>query len=170
MKKELDRIIKYAQSMGISVIFKPRPRNWHKAEWVTDGSEITIFTSARESYTSKILDLVHELAHHRAFVSKKRKISSYIENVFMKADDTTPLTKTERRIIWKEERDDSKWQEVIYNELNLKIPLYKLYLERDISNWVYKQYYVRGKFPTYKELRLKRKELKKEIQCRLKNK
>lgn len=170
MKKDLDRVIKYAQGLDIKVYFKPRPRNGHKAEWTSDGTEITIFTSPNESYTSQILDLIHELAHHMAFIYNKRKVSPFVVGVFKKADTDVELTKEERKIIWTEEKNDSKWQEVIFNELNLKIPLYKLYLERDLSNWVYKQYYLSGKFPTYKLLRKKRKQLKKEILCKLKKK
>ena len=169
MKKELDRTIKYAQGLGIKVHIKSRPRNHHLAEWVTDGSEITLFVGKSESYVSTTLNLIHELAHHMAFVYNKRKTCPYIEKVFTKAEEPKTLTKEERKVIWQVERQDSSWQEIIYNELNLRIPLYKLYLERDISNWSYKQFYLTGKFPTTAQFRTKRKKLKKELLCKLKN-
>lgn len=160
MRRDLDRVIKYAEGLGIKVTFKPKTRKTPAAEWATDGSQITVYLYAQDTFTSIILMLIHELAHHMAFVYNNRSISQYIEEIFMKADQPgNTLTKKQRKVIYDEEVKDSAYQEIIYKELNLKLPKYKLLAERDASNWVYKKWYMSGLFPASQESRNKKKDL-----------
>jgi hypothetical protein len=50
--------------------------------------------------------------------------------------------------------------EIIYNELNLTFPLYKLYLEREYDTWYYNFFYQVGRDPTRTERRAKLRQLK----------
>jgi hypothetical protein len=160
LHKELERTIMYAKSLGIVVNLIKAKRSDPDAEWTTDGSEITLYLRHKKSITRLILDLVHELAHHMAFVYNNRKVPRKINKVFAKYSETEiKLTKKERKIIYEEELFDSQYQETIFKELNLKLPLYKLQVERDLSNWIYFTYYKTGKYPIIKDVQLKRNEL-----------
>jgi hypothetical protein len=163
MQAELKRVIKYAEGLGIKVTIKKALPTSPDAEWSTDGTEIWAYTRSTKSLTRLILDLLHELAHHMAFVYNNRIVPPHKHAVLRKADEQeSKLTKRERRSIYIDELHDSYYQEIVFNELNLKIPKYKMFVERDLSNWIYHEFYITGNYPNQKDTRLKRKELVKK--------
>ena len=157
ISKELKRVEKYAQGLGIKVSYKKKGPTDPEADWSTDGTEITVYLRNRQSITQIILDLIHELGHHMEWIYNSRKIPSKLDKVLDKENHS----KQERKIILEDEINGSKYHLSIYNELGLKIPKWKVILERDLSLLVYKYYYKYGKFPTNK--------IKKELILKLKS-
>ena len=73
--QELNRLIRYAQGMGLSVHFKPYvPRSRDAGGWTIDGSEVIVYVSPGDSKLSKILTLIHEIAHHKGFIENNREL------------------------------------------------------------------------------------------------
>jgi hypothetical protein len=155
--EELNRLIRYAQGMGISVRFKPYiPHSKDEAEWTIDGSEITVYVKSSTSKIDKILSLIHELGHHKAFVNNDRAVDPKVEEVL----DCEDIKKNQRRIILQDEKNGTKYWEEIYRDTNCQFGLDRLEMQKELDLWAYQVYYETGKFPTNKECREKRKQLK----------
>lgn len=160
--EELNRLIRYAQGMGLSVHFKPYvPRSRVAADWATDGTQITIYTSSKCSKLEKILHLIHELGHHKAFVDNERTVDPRIE----KALDNEENKKNHRKRILDMERADSAYWEDIYRDTNCQFNIEKLRKQREFDIWCYEVYYETGRDVTKKEKRIKTKELRKKYGC-----
>jgi len=157
--EELNRLIKYAQGLGLSVHFKPYVKGSNVGGgWAIDGSEINVYVGPNEPKINKILYLIHEISHHKGFIENGRTIDPRIVEALNDEDEG----RRNRKRIYMDEVEDTKHWEQIYNDCNLQFPIRKLYEERDFDIWTYKRYYEDGKFPTQKEKREKSKELKKK--------
>jgi hypothetical protein len=157
--KEIDRLEKYAAGLGIKILWKKYERGQvTAAEWSTDGSEITVYLWAQRSKTGIILDLVHEFAHHMAWIAADKKTPIHIDRA-LEADANGEATKEHNRLIYEMEKSDAKYQERIFRELQLTIPIWKFKSRKKLDLWVYKRIWMTGKMPTEKQIRLKRQEL-----------
>ena len=160
--EELNRLIRYAQGMGVSVRFKPSKKDSEfDAEYVTDGSEITIYTDKNYSKLDKVLALIHELGHHKAFIKDGRKLDPKVEEALVSEENK----KVYRKRILDMEIEDSNYWEDVYKDTNCQFKIEKLHKEREFQVWSYETYYETGEFPTRKEISVKKKELKKKYGC-----
>lgn len=160
--EELNRLIRYAQGMGISVRFKPYVKSYATdAEWATDGSEITIYTRSINSKLDKILSLIHELGHHKGFVENNRKIDPEIEEALEEEEKN----KKNRKKIYLDEIKDTQYWEQIYKDTNCQFNIQKLYKQREFDIWSYEVYSESGKFPTKSAIKEKKRQLKKKYSC-----
>lgn len=165
--EEIKRLEHYAKGLGIKVTWKPYKKGTHVgAEWTTDGSEIIIYVRNRMSKSLIILNFIHELGHHMAYIYKGRPGQMKSDDVLIKEAEGKTLTKQERRLLYKEEVADYKYRELIYEEVGIKIPKYIFLADIDLDRWLYYRYYVDGKFPTYKKAAEKYKEFKKKYKNR----
>lgn len=153
---ELSRLIKYAQGMGIKVHFKTKKRGTPHAEWVIDGSEISIYVTNRCTKINKILSLIHELSHHKSFVNNNRIFDPKVEEALNSNEERKIYRK---RILDMEIRDSSYWED-IYKDTNCAFGLDKLNIQRDFDIWMYEVYYETGKYPKIKQKNDKLKEIK----------
>lgn len=157
--EELQRLIRYAQGMGLSVRFKPYVKGSDVGGgWTTDGSEITVYESPRDTKISKILILIHEIGHHKGFIENNRKVNP---DVLEALEDEDPK-KSARRKIYRDEVRDTQYWEQIYKDTNCQFPIEKLYASRDFDIWWYEQFYEREEPPTLKEKTQKYRELKEK--------
>lgn len=157
---ELNRLVRYAQGHGLSVHFKPYvKRSGIAAEWATDGSEITIYLSARCSKIEKILLLIHELGHHKAFVNNEREVDQKVEDAL-----GSLMKKDKKRVLDMETADSQHWEE-IYRDTNCQFDINKLYRERDFDIWTYQFDYDNDRSPTCEEKRDKRRELRRKYRA-----
>jgi hypothetical protein len=155
--EELNRLIRYAQGMGISVRFKPYiPFSKDQADWTIDGSEITIYVKSSTSKIDKILSLIHELGHHKAFVNNDRAVNPKVEEVLDRED----IKKNERRVLLQDEKNGTKYWEEIYRDTNCQFGLDRLEMQKEIDLWAYEVYYETGKFPTNDQSKEKRKQVR----------
>jgi hypothetical protein len=156
---ELNRLIKYAQGLGMSVRFKPYIKGSKTAaEWLTDGSEITIYFTSSCSKIGKILSLIHEISHMKAFIDDNRKLDPKIEEAL---DDEDNKKRFRKRILDMEIKDSLYWLD-IYRDTNCTFNIEKLHKQRDYDCWQYQTYYETGHFPTTKEKAAKKRELRKK--------
>lgn len=157
--KELARIEAYAKGLGIKITWKKYVRGQiTAADWSVEGNEITVYSWSRRSKTGIILDLVHEFAHHMAWIASDKKTPLRVERA-LQADDSGTATKEELKIIYEMEKSDARFQERIFKELQLTIPMWKFKARKKLDLWVYKRLWVTGKFPGEKVIKLKRQEL-----------
>jgi hypothetical protein len=158
IEKELDRLEKYAEALGIRVVYKSKQRGDNKAEWAVDGTEITIYLDKNESTTQIILDLLHELGHHMHWVYNNRSVPLKLDNALEKENPN----KKDREAIYNDEVNGSVYHEVIYKELGLKIPFWKVQVERDQQLMIYEYFLNNNTWPTIKTKSEFRKKLIKK--------
>lgn len=166
--EELNRLIKYAEGMNIKVSFK-RENTDSVAYWFTDGSGITINTKYCKTKTLCILALIHELGHHLQFIyDKERKPDESLNNALDRHEQyeyniiDTPAPKAMRKKILDDEREGAKWWETIYNETDMKFPIWRLHAEKEFDLWKYEVFYETGHFPKGKARSEKYKEIKRK--------
>lgn len=154
-EQELKRVEKYAQGLGIKVSYKKQGPEDPEADWSLDGTEITVYLRNRQSTTQIILDIIHELGHHQHWVYSNRTIPISLDKALLKDKPT----KKDREAIYQDELNGAAYQLLIYKELGLKIPQWKVEVERDLSLEMYKTFYKNGNFPTVRQKNQKKKEL-----------
>jgi len=155
--EEIQRLIKYAQGMGVPVRFKPYIKGSSDGGgWTVDGSEITIYVSPGDTKISKILTLIHELGHHKGFIENNREVDPKVLEALEDQDEK----KRSRKRIYLDEVSDMQYWEQIYNDTNCKFDIRKLYIARDFDTWWYEELYKKDRNPTWKEKGEKLRELR----------
>lgn len=159
IRKEVGKLISYANALGIKVFFG-EPNRHTSADWTTDGSTITV-------YEKKPLTiwfcLAHELAHHKQWLEDGKKVPLKTDQAFYKynnIEDDSKLDKASRKLVYEAEKRDSVHQLTIHYETQSKVPLSWLKAEIALDVWVYQCYYKTGSYPSMKEKKEKRKELR----------
>lgn len=154
---ELQRLIRYAQGMGLSVHFKPYIKHSGiDGGWTVDGSEINIYVKPRNSKIDKVLALIHEIGHHKGFVENNRQVDPKV----IEAMEDEEEKKASRKRIYLDEMSDTQYWEQIYKNTNCQFGLNKLRAARDFDIWAYEVFYETGKFPSVKEKIKKAKDLR----------
>lgn len=153
--EELKRIEKYAEGLGIKITYKKQKKTDPEADWTTDGTEITVYLRPRQSITQIILDIIHELGHHQAWVYNNRTTPISLDNALGRDKHN----KKDRLAILKDEENGAAYHTMIYKELGLKIPQWKVELERDLSLEIYRYYAKNNEWPTVFWRKQKKKEL-----------
>lgn len=155
-QQELKRIEMYAKSLGIKVSYKKQGPKDPEADWTLDGTEITVYLRNRQSTTQIILDIIHELGHHQHWIYSNRTIPISLDKALSKEHK---LTKKDREAIYQDEVNGAAYQLLIYKELGLLIPQWKVEVERDLQLEIYKYYYKNNDLPVAKWKSQKKKEL-----------
>lgn len=150
--EELKRLIKYAQGLGIRVVFKPRNGSQDEASWSLDNTEIEIFTTKRTSKLDMILSLVHELGHAQHNIHEKdRQVDKKLEKTIDHIDELDAQgeipAKSKRKILLEDEIAGTLYWESIYKETNLKFPKWRLQAQMEIDIAMYEVYYEEALFP-----------------------
>ncbi len=165
---EIKRIVKYANGLGIKVTWKKYvPGSGDGASWSVTGDEITMYVWPKKSKVHIILDFVHELAHHMAWIESGRKVDDRV-NFALGAEANRsagepPIPVELRRIIYEAERSDMKYQNKVFKELDLKIPIWRFKAAKKLDLWVYRRYMKDGDIPTEKEINAKRREIHRKL-------
>lgn len=170
--KEIQRLQKYSQGLGISVSFKNHSPGLAGATWTVAPDqtvELTLYIWKRQTKTQIILNFLHELAHHMAWVYQGREFTEQLANILNKNAEDIPLTKKERYAIFKEERDDAVYRLQIAKEIGIKIPEWKIQVDSKLDEWIYYYWYENNEYPTSSDTRKKRKELANVYKPKSKN-
>jgi hypothetical protein len=143
--KELERLKKYAEALGLKLNFKSRkPHGPDAAEWAIDGTELWIHVGKKDSKTYTILSFIHELGHMLEHIhNNDRQVDPALEE----AVDNEEEKKKHRKKIYDWELQGTKWWETIYKETDMKFPKWKLNAQRELDLWQYEVYYETGTFP-----------------------
>lgn len=161
--RELELMTKYAQSLGIRVSFRKHKLGYAGAEWFIDKQDqqtIILYTWPNQSKTTLVLNFLHELAHALAFVRKGRRLSISVLNAI--SAPYGAITEEQRRIVYKEEYNDSKYRWEIVKDLGIGISKWKIELDIALDRWVYYRWWKTTEFPTIEELAKKRKQLRRK--------
>jgi hypothetical protein len=150
--EEIKRLVAYANGMGIKVNLSSSINNNCAAEWVMDGSEITVYLNRHRSKIQIVMSLIHELGHHISFIHDENKIvNERVGKLYQKLD--ADLTKKERLEILKHEEMGIRWWNTIVKEVNIRIPRAKLEAQKRYDLWQYEYFAEKGEFPTILEKR-----------------
>lgn len=162
--RELLQLERYAQGLGIRVVYKKHERGMPGALWenTSNGVVLTMYYWPGQSKTILILNYLHELAHHLAFVYNDRELPPSVNKAFAKDDQD--LSDNDRRIIYETEKDDAKYRLTIAHELNIKIPEWKIQLDIELDTWWYYRLYKDGDYPSLTELQNKKYELRRKYE------
>ena len=165
--EELKRLESYAKGLGVKITKKKGKRFDPGAAWVVDGSEIILFVSPRDSKTTLILRLIHELAHHKGWINNGRKQDLNTNQALILDDERNnrkdpPLPKKQRKLIYETEKNDMQYWDEIIREVNIKIRSERIKLEKEMDLWTYVYYVKNGKYPTGTQTKQQRKDLKKK--------
>lgn len=158
LDSEIARIEKYIAGLGIKLI--KRTKQAKDAETKDYGSwsinEIEIYTNEHKTKTDLILTLIHEISHQVFYAHNKIEIP---DEVLL---PIATLTKAQRKRILDYEKAGIELMPTIAIELNLKLPLYKIYVASELDIWMYEHLHEHGKYPNSKTKKLKKQELVKK--------
>lgn len=161
-RDELKRVIKYAEGLGLKVVRKRYTKGDPSGTYDHNNLTIELYEWPSQSLTRKILILLHELGHHMDWVHISKQRESQLLNKALEKDwerdkklktsrQVPPIAKYLRRHIYNSEKRAINYMPVVFNELRLSIPRWKLKLEMELDTWVYLRYYQSGKYPSRNE-------------------
>lgn len=148
---EIQRLIKYAQGMGVRVLMSKAQNSEDSAEFSLDGTEITVYVKSQNSKTETILSLIHELGHLLDHIHQHDR---QLDVKFEQALDPNrhgKISKKKRKVILDSEVAATAYWHTIYKETDLKFPMWKLEAQMQHDIWQYEFYYENGRFPNSKE-------------------
>jgi len=169
--KEIQRILKYGEGLGIKIEFKPYTDGIGGGSWGWVDRVIEVYLDGRESKTSIILILLHELGHCLDHQYKEQTVSPEVVFAYMKLNEgkmyglRDDLSQKERDIILKEELDGISYMELLYIELNLKIPKWKVKLAQELDSYDYTMLAKFGRFSSRTEFKKRKKFLAKKMKA-----
>lgn len=160
--KELRQLEFYAKGLGIKVTWRKSKWNSPGATWSqsASGPEIEMFVHPGQSKKQQVLNYLHELSHHVAFVYNGREDKAELLDALHKENEGHEMTKAERKLIYECEKADARYRLIIAHELGLKISTKDIQLDIDLDCYIYKYFYLHGHYPTYKKIKAKKRKLK----------
>lgn len=165
--EEIKRLINYAKGHGLRVTMSTRTPDpaTGDAYWTLDGTQMVVNTHKRQSKINIVLSLVHELGHHLWFIHEKnRQPDLKFENAIARTDKGyetgRPPGKRYRKKILNVEIAGTLWWDTICKDTDIRIPKWRLDLQKEFDIWQYQVWYETGKDATRSERINKFKELK----------
>ena len=162
IQKELNRLVKYGEALGLKVGFVDVKKLDCEAYYIEpykfEPGIIKVGRGPSTSLTYQIASLLHELGHHIDFTETKKLVNSY---EFLDEDNTKTAPDWARRAIYNAERRAVKIADRLYRELALRIPYWKIKRELDCDLYCYGMYKRKSRFPNAKEWASWRKKWKK---------
>lgn len=164
---EIKRLVKYAEGLGLKVVFSTKRNPDAVADWHIDNTQITVYVKKNTSKIETVLSLIHELGHAQHNVwEKDRKIDERLEHILNKIEEyekkKLPPPVQCRNALLRYEQDSAAYWEAIYKETNMKFPKWRLYAAMEFDIWAYQHYAENGEFPTAKMAQQKRSEIYKK--------
>lgn len=161
--QELSRLVSYIKGLGLKVVFSSKKADM-AASWTLDNSQITVYKSKNSSKIETILSLHHELGHAIHNIQEKnRQTDPKFEEALNHVDSAEELgfdsKKRQRKIILDNEIAGSQYWHSIYEQTNMKFPIWRLECAMEFDLWQYRVFYETGDFPISKLRKAKYKEL-----------
>lgn len=162
--RELDRFILYFKGLGLKVTIYNRSNKNHDAFWTTDGTEMGLYFPPGMSKTELLFSGIHEGGHHLTFINDyKRKSPKKLETAVDMEDARKKgeiIPKKYRQALYDHEIRGLAWWDVIIRDINIKIPQWKIGLNKEMDIFPYEFYLKNGEWPSKKVRRESFKELK----------
>lgn len=163
--KEVRRVIRYANSLGLKVRFKKEGAGRVGAEYVQEDKRITVYTIPAYNRTDIVLMLLHEIGHHLDFIHRNKRDSKRLgvalERENNRKPGDPPIPRTYRQFIYNCEYAGTEYMPTIAKELDLKIPIWKVLAEQRLDRWIYLRYVSSGDLPSLDEIIMKRREYRR---------
>lgn len=154
--REFDRLVKYAEGLGIQVIYKYDSKSKYAAQFIfTDPPTIELVINKRHATTDLILAMLHELGHYHDWVNTGKREPSVIY-----AKEHSELNLTERKILYQTERKATILAIKTAEHLEIKFPkMWRIKQESAYDRWFYRYYVKTGEYPDKKMYKKKQKDL-----------
>lgn len=163
---EFKRLVLYAKSLGLKVTIFNRKNPNMEAYWTTDGKELGIYCGSKVNKTELILTIIHELGHHLHYVrEKKRKTPIKLDKAWDKENKSQLLSEFERKMILEDELAGTEFWDSICKDINIKIPKWRIEMQKEIDMLPYEFYFKTGDYPRGKT----KEELIRKIKEKWKN-
>jgi len=162
--REFNSLLLYAKSLGIRVTVHNKKGSDCLAFWLTDGSAINIYKNTIGNKTNLVLTLLHELGHHLDYVhTKKRNVSNRLIDAWGRENTKEKKTSLKtRKLIYNDEVAGTQWWDAIIKEVQIKIPKWRIDLQKEKDLWMYEVFVKTGDYPDNKQCKEKSKELKQK--------
>lgn len=144
---EIRRLRKYAHGLGCSIVIMNKDGIDCSGECWGEGRKIFVYKSQRTSKTDLVLTIIHELAHWISFVNDGYKLDERFRKSLEKQHDNTPISNADRRRAYLiEARDQQYWDQII-KYCEIKIPRYKIEIQKEIDLlWYELDYLTNGNY------------------------
>lgn len=158
-QKEFERLVKYAEGLGIRVIYKEDNDSEYEARFIfTDPPTIELVLGKKNTTKKLILAMLHELGHYHDWVNGGKREPSYVF-----AKEHSELNLTERKVVYESERKATILAIKTAEYLELKFPkMNRIKLESAYDRWMYRYFVKTGEFPSKQEQRKKQRELNRK--------
>ena len=144
--EEIKRLVFYAKSLGAKVIIRHYKHEFSGEVTLEPKFAITVNKKYHQSKTDIILTLLHELSHVKYTVLNDYKFSnSFLDDVFNKK-----IPKKLRKDIVEFELASLELMPNIASEVQIKVPMKKILIQKELDQWTYKYLNDHGVFPTEK--------------------
>jgi len=164
--QEIDRLVSYIKGLGLKVLFSSKKSDC-AAEWSLENTQITIYKPLNTSKIDIVTSLIHEAGHAVHNINEKnRKLDPKYLEALNHVDTAEELgfdsKKIQRKVILDNEIAGSQYWHSIYQQTNMKFPIWKLNAAMEFDLWQYRFFYETGDFPTSKTKKAKLKEINKK--------
>lgn len=131
--------------MGFTVIIRNRTDDFADAEFDWECKTITIYKSERTSKVMLVLRLIHEIAHLIGFIKNKRTIKNHIAKAYgVLSEDYDNVPKRVWKSILIDEQNDLKHWDSIVEACDIKIPKWRIDMQKELDICIYELYYLMG--------------------------
>ena len=139
--REIKRLVNYAKGLGCTVKIKnvlTIKKNSSVAEMELDTNIIYLYITPKCSKISIVFSLIHEIAHYKGYIKRKRIVSireDYVYGRYSK-DKTLPLSL--RKQIFKDEKKDLYYWNGIIKDCNIQINPNRIAMQKELDLLWYK--------------------------------
>lgn len=157
-EKELQRLISYTEGLGLNVVINPEYSHGDTpAQFIySNPPTIELCINHRVNKVDIILALLHELGHYYDWLNTGKREPS---DIFAK--DDTQLSKTERKIVYYNEKKATILAISLAKKLNIRYPkIWRIKADAAYDRWFYRYLVNHDKQPSTKERMTKDKQLR----------
>lgn len=140
---EIKKLILHAKSMGFIVIIRNTSNDSADAEFDWESKRITIYKMENMSKTMVVLRLIHEIAHLIGYIKKNRKVNNTMLEAYDKFSSDINTKKTREYILKDEQRDLKHWDSIVA-ACDIKIPKWRIDMQKEVDICMYELYYLLG--------------------------
>lgn len=155
VKKDIERLVQYGKSLGFETKFvKIKEYNGDAGyfNWYPP-NDIEILIDKKSTSTEILLVLLHELGHARDFIALGRPKKDKLPRVLGIEHDGMSRRRREELYALESRAINNMFD--IWQELGLKLPLWRLRAEQEFDRWMYMTFLKTGTFPSRELIKAK---------------
>lgn len=162
---EIERLINYAKGLGCTI--KIKYKKYHGkhstvAEMEMDTNTIYLYKTPRCSKIHIIFTLIHEIAHYKGFIERKRRITKTEDYIYDRYNNDNNAPLYIRKRVYNDEKYDMKYWNEIIKHCNIKISPKRVKMQKELDLLWYKLYVKYGYNFTDKHLKEEKNKIKQK--------